>query len=1027
MAEPLYRANVLVCGGTGCTASGSLAVRQAMAEELQRRGLAEEVRLVETGCRGFCAMGPVVIIYPEGIFYCQVTDADVPTIVEETLLKGRVVDRLTYKEPVTHKSIPLYKDIGFYGKQFRIALRNCGLINPENIEEYIARDGYAALSRALTEMTPDEVIDTVKRSGLRGRGGAGFPVGLKWELCRKSPGDEKYLLCNADEGDPGAFMDRSILEGDPHSVVEGMIIGSYAIGAREGYIYCRAEYPLAIQRLKIAIQRAEEYGLLGDNILGSSHSFRLHIKEGAGAFVCGEETALMASVEGRRGEPRPRPPYPAVAGLWNKPSNINNVKSYANIPPIILNGADWFASRGTDRSKGTAVFALTGKVNNTGLVEVPMGITLGEIIFDVGGGIPGGKKFKAVQTGGPLGGCLPASHLNTPVDYESLTEAGATMGSGGMIVADEDTCMVELAKFFLTFAQAESCGKCVPCRVGGKRMLEILTRICEGQGTMADLDTVRELADGMNTASLCALGQLTPGPVRATLRYFLDEYKAHIEDRYCPAGVCKALVRARCINSCPAGVDVPSYVAAIAEGRYAEGLAIHRERNPFALACGRVCPAFCEERCRRRDIDQPVAIRQLKRFMADHQAEVPWTPAVPAHKWPERVAVVGGGPAGLTAALRLAERGYEVTVFEAAPEAGGWMTYGIPEYRLPKAILRKEIENIKRAGVEIRTSTALGRDFTLDDLMGKMGYKAVVLAIGAQLSRRLRIPGEDLAGVIHATEFLRAVAMGNPPDVAGKRVVVVGGGNTAVDAARTALRQGASAVHIVYRRTRAEMPAQASEVAEAEEEGVQLHLLVNPVRIIGPGHVTGVECQAQDLGPFDESGRRRPVPIEGSEFLIAAEVVIPAVGQGVDLSCLNGDAPETNRDSTFRVDGQLGTSREGVFAAGDAVLGPATVIEAVAQGNQAALAVDAYLRGTELVNARWMTGYRTAELGYKLEDYAEAGRATMPMQEPAARAHNYDEVELGFAEETARNEARRCLRCDLEYEEYMASQRAEEN
>ena len=551
MAEPLYRANVLVCGGTGCTASGSLAVRTAMAEELKRRGLEDEVRLVETGCRGFCAMGPVMIIYPEGIFYSQVAASDVPTIVEETLVKGRVVERLTYREPVTHKAIPLYKDVPFYGKQFRIALRNCGLINPENIDEYIARDGYAALSRALTEMTPEQVIDEVKRAGLRGRGGAGFPVGLKWELCRKSPGDEKYLLCNADEGDPGAFMDRSILEGDPHSVVEGMIIASYAIGCREGYIYCRAEYPLAIQRLKIAIQQAEEYGLLGDNILGSDHSFRLHIKEGAGAFVCGEETALMASVEGRRGEPRPRPPYPAVAGLWEKPSNINNVKSYANVAPIILNGAEWFASRGTERSKGTAVFALTGKVNNTGLVEVPMGITLGEIIFDVGGGIPKGKKFKAVQTGGPLGGCLPASQLNTPVDYESLTAAGATMGSGGMIVADEDTCMVELAKYFLTFAQAESCGKCVPCRVGGKRMLEILTRICEGKGTMEDLDTIQALADGMNTASLCALGQLTPGPVRATMRYFLDEYKAHIEDRYCPSGACKALVRARSINSSP--------------------------------------------------------------------------------------------------------------------------------------------------------------------------------------------------------------------------------------------------------------------------------------------------------------------------------------------------------------------------------------------------------------------------------------------------------------------------------------------
>ncbi len=1030
MAEPLYRANVLVCGGTGCTASGSVAVRAAMAEELKRRGLADEVRLVETGCRGFCAMGPVMIIYPEGVFYCQVTAADVPTIVEETLVKGRVVERLTYREPLTHKAIPFYKDIPFYGKQYRIALRNCGLINPENIDEYIARDGYAALSKAVLEMTPEQVIDVVKRAGLRGRGGAGFPVGMKWELCRKSPGNEKYVLCNADEGDPGAFMDRSILEGDPHSLVEGMTIASYAIGSREGYIYCRAEYPLAIQRLKIAMKQAEEYGLLGDNILGTQHSFRLHLKEGAGAFVCGEETALMASVEGRRGEPRPRPPYPAVAGLWNKPSNINNVKSYVNVPPIILNGAEWFAERGTERSKGTAVFALTGKVNNTGLVEVPMGITLGEIIFDVGGGIPNGKKFKAVQTGGPLGGCLPASQLNTPVDYESLTEAGATMGSGGMIVADEDTCMVELAKYFLTFAQAESCGKCVPCRVGGKRMLEVLTRICAGEGKMEDLETIRVLADGMNTASLCALGQLTPGPVRATVRYFLDEYKAHIEDKYCPAGACKALVRARCINSCPAGVDVPSYVSLIAQGRYAEGVAVHRERNPFPLACGRVCPAFCEERCRRRDIDDPIAVRQLKRFMADREASVAWTPKTPAQKWPEKVAVVGGGPAGLTAALRLAERGYSVTVFEAAPQAGGWMQYGIPEYRLPKKLLQKEIDDIKRAGVEVRTNSALGRDFTLDDLTGvgagsPRPYKAVVLAIGAQRSRRLGIPGEDLAGVMHATDFLRNVGLGQPPDLTGKRVVVVGGGNTAIDAARTALRQGAKEVHVVYRRTRAEMPAQELEVKEAEDEGIKFCFLANPVRILGPGYITGIECQAQELGNFDEGGRRRPVPIAGSGFVIAADVVVPAIGQSTDLSCLNGDAPETNRNTTFKVDKQLATSRPGVFAAGDAVLGPATVIEAVAQGNQAALAVDAYLRGTDAGRARAMTEYRTTELTYSLEDYAEARRADMPTREPAVRARTYEEIELGFDEETAREEARRCLRCDLEYEEFMASQRAQ--
>ena len=1014
MADSLYRANVLVCSGTGCTASGSESVISALQAEVARRGLDNEVRVVETGCRGFCAMGPVMIVYPEGIFYCQVQASDVAEIVEETLVKGRVVERLTYKEPLTHQAVPFYRDIPFYGKQLRITLRNCGLINPESIDEYIARGGYEALGKALTTMTPEGVIDEVKRSGLRGRGGAGFLTGLKWEFTQKAPGDIKYIICNADEGDPGAFMDRSILEGDPHSVIEGMTVAAYAIGAREGYIYCRAEYPLAIERLRLAIQQATEYGLLGERILDTDFGFHLFIKEGAGAFVCGEETALIASIEGKRGEPRPRPPFPAVSGLWGKPTNNNNVKSYANIPQIIANGAEWFAGIGPQRSPGTAIFALTGKVKNTGLVEVPMGITMGEIIFDIGGGIPNGKQFKAVQTGGPLGGCLPASGLNLNVDFDSLRQAGAVMGSGGMIVVDEDTCMVEFSKYFLTFATAESCGKCVPCRVGGKRMLEILTRITEGKGTLEDIDRIEEIAKGMEDGAICALGQLTPGPIRSALRYFRDEFIAHVVDKRCPAGACKALVRAPCVNACPAGVDVPTYVSLVAQGKYAEALEIHRQRNPFALICGRVCPAFCEDRCRRGELDEPVMIRQIKRYMADHEMETPWTPPLMEPKKGQKVAVVGAGPAGLTAALRLAQWGYDVTVHEALPVAGGMMAVGIPEYRLPRDILNIEIENVKRAGVKIKLNSHLGRDFGVNDLLERDGYSAVVLAIGAQISRSLRVPGEDLEGVMGGTEFLKDVALGQAPDLSGKRVAVVGGGNTAIDAARTAMRLGASEVHLVYRRTREEMPAQDLEIREAEEEGLKLHFLVNPTRIVGNGQVTGLELVRQDLGEFDDSARRRPVPIEGSEFVLPVDGVIAAIGQSTDVSCADGCDVEFNRNSTVKVARDLASTKPGVFAAGDAVLGPATVVEAVAQGNQVAMAVDAYLqKGYAASKEEWLA-YTEAPLTWVMEDYAEAVRAEMPVQEPTVRRRNWREVELGLEEGVCREQCKRCLRCDIE-------------
>ena len=538
----MYRSHVLVCGGTGCTSSGSKAIIEKLEQELKAQGLEKEVQVVRTGCFGLCALGPVMIIYPEGTFYSMVKEEDVAEIVSEHLLKGRIVTRLVYDETVSDAGIKSLNETDFYKKQHRIALRNCGVINPECIDEYIGRDGYQALGKVLTEMTPDEVIQTMLDSGLRGRGGAGFPTGLKWKFAKGNNADQKYVCCNADEGDPGAFMDRSVLEGDPHVVLEAMAIAGYAIGASQGYIYVRAEYPIAVQRLQVAIKQAHEYGLLGNDIFGTGFNFDIGLRLGAGAFVCGEETALMTSIEGKRGEPRPRPPFPAVKGLFGKPTILNNVETYANIPQIILNGADWFASMGTEKSKGTKVFALGGKINNTGLVEVPMGTTLREIVEEIGGGIPNGKKFKAAQTGGPSGGCIPAENLDVPIDYDNLIAIGSMMGSGGLIVMDEDNCMVDIAKFFLEFTVDESCGKCTPCRIGTRRLLEMLTKITEGKATLEDLDKMEELCYYIKDNSLCGLGQTAPNPVLSTLKYFRDEYIAHVVDKKCPAGVCKKLL-----------------------------------------------------------------------------------------------------------------------------------------------------------------------------------------------------------------------------------------------------------------------------------------------------------------------------------------------------------------------------------------------------------------------------------------------------------------------------------------------------
>ena len=1006
---------VLVCTGGGCIASGALEVKAALEQEIKRLGLAPQTRVFATGCLGPCAVGPVVVVYPEGTFYENLSAKSAVQIVREHLKKGKVVESLVHKKAPANTPVPAMRDIDFLNKQTKIVLRNCGIIDPLSIEEYIGRDGYLALSKVLTTMTPEDVIETVKKSGLRGRGGAGFPTWMKWSLTRKAVGDQKYMLCNADEGDPGAFMDRSVLEGDPHSVIEAMVIGAYAVGASKGFVYCRAEYPLAVERLGKAISRARELGLLGENILGSGFSFDLEIRMGAGAFVCGEETALMTSIEGRRGEPRPRPPFPANKGLWGKPSVLNNVETYAAIPAIFNRGADWFASFGTEKSKGTKVFALAGAVNMTGLVEVPVGTPLGEIIYDIGGGIPGGKKFKAAQIGGPSGGCIPRQHLNVPVDYESLAELGAIMGSGGLIVMDEDTCMVDVARYFLDFVQDESCGKCVPCRVGTKRMLEILDRICEGKGEMADIDRLVSLGQQIKDTALCGLGQTAANPVLSTIRHFRHEYEAHIRQKHCEAGICPGLVRAPCQSACPAHVDVPGFVSLVGEKRYTEALKLHRERNPFATVCARVCFHTCEDKCRRSSLDNAVSIRGVKRYMVDQEIKLQ-IPEVRENKEnaKRKIAIVGAGPAGLSCAYFLARLGYQPKVFESEPRPGGRLVQTIPAYRLPRELLAREIRMIERMGVEIKTGKKLGRDFTLESLK-KQGYDAVFVAVGAPDGVRMEIPGSDSQGVVESIAFLREYNLRGSVKV-GKKVIVVGGGNAAIDAARTALRLG-SEVTVVYRRTEAEMPAYAEEIEQARQEGVVLKTLTSPEEIlVKNGKVAGMRCRRMKLGEFDRSGRRRPEG-SGEEVVLDADQVILAVGQTLDARSMVGGLPvELIGKSQIMADALTGkTSVPWVFAGGDAATGPSSVVEAVAGGERAAVGIDAALTGEP--HAFWRRE-ATVETAFDPDaDPQMNPRSSMVLLSAERRKSNFDEVEQSWSESEAVRQARRCLRCDYRAKE----------
>ncbi len=1008
---PVPKHELRVCVGGSCLAAGAQKVVDALQSAVAEAGVAKDVAIRTAGCMGPCVRGPVLRM-DDGTFYQGVKPEDAADIVREHVQAGRVVERLCASDSQTNALQPKTTDIPFFTRQTQVVLRNCGWIDPERIEEYVARDGYAALAKVLTSLTPEQVIEEMKSSGLRGRGGAGFPTFMKWDFTRRAPGTVKYVLCNADEGDPGAYMDRSTLEGDPHSVIEGMAIAAFTIGAAQGYVYVRAEYPLAVARLRKAIDQAHACGLLGNNILGSGLSFDLDIRMGSGAFVCGEETALIASIEGLRGEPRPRPPFPAQKGLWGKPTLLNNVETYANVPAILLNGAAWYAQWGTAKSKGTKVFALAGCVQNTGLVEVPVGTSLGELIYDIGGGLRGGKAYKAAQIGGPSGGCIPKENLNVPLDYESLQELGAIMGSGGLIVMDEDACMVDVARFFIEFVQEESCGKCAPCRVGTKRMGEILQRICEGKGELADLDRLEQLGRFIQEASLCGLGQTAPNPVLSTLRHFREEYVQHIRDKHCVAGVCPGLVLAPCLSACPAGVHVPGFVALVGEGRYAEALQLHRERNPFAAVCARVCFHTCEDHCRRSTLDEAVAIRSIKRFMVDQEVtivkpEVRQNEANAARK----VAIVGAGPAGLTCAYFLARLGYKPVIFEAEARPGGMLVQAIPAYRLPRETLAREIRMIESLGVEIQTLRRLGRDFTLPDLRQE-GYEAVFLAVGAPEGLNLAIPGHEAKGVVDSLDFLRQYNIRGSVPV-GKNVVVIGGGNAAIDAARTALRLGAQKVTVVYRRTREQMPAYVEEIEEAQQEGIELRTLVAPEEfVVRDGRVTGLVCRQMTLGEFDRSGRRRAeADDEQALETIPCDQAILAVGQRLDARNVLGDLEVPLAGGWLQADPVTGqTAIPWLFAGGDAVSGPSSVVAAIGAGERAAVGMDALLTGE--THAFWRT-YPDVPTDYD----PEADPAPYPRENPNLialdrRRNNFDEVEQPWSEVTAQRQAHRCLRCD---------------
>ncbi len=1022
------RPRVGVGMGTCGSGNGAEGVYHAFAEAINRDG--RDVKLASVGCFGYCAHEPLVNVHLPGeplVILHRVEAHDVQRILDD-IAEGKVTEDLALCK-VEHwdhltanihygegfPKIPDWHDVPFFKPQKKIVLRNCGLISPDDIEEYIAIGGYQALYKVLIDANPELVIEQIKASKLRGRGGAGFLTGLKWEFLRKAQADQKYIVCNADEGDPGAYMNRNEIESDPHALLEGMIIGAYVMGASEGIIYVRAEYPLAVHRLTRAIDQARQSGVLGENILGRGFNFDIRLVEGAGAFVCGEETALIASLEGFSGRPRPRPPFPAQKGLYGKPTNINNVETWYNVAPIVAKGPAWFSETGSVKSAGTKVFSLVGKVENTGLVEMPLGTPLKTFIYDVGEGGSNGRTIKSVQTGGPSGGCIPREMFDTPVDYETLAQIGSIMGSGGMVVMDEDNCMVDVARYFIEFTHSESCGKCIPCRVGLEKSLRILNAFTRGQAKESDLDALDEMGRMIRDTALCGLGQTAPNPLLTTMRHFRHEFEDHIRAHRCRAGVCEDLALSPCENSCPLHMNIPRFLQLYKEGRLEDAFESVVMDNPLPGSTGRVCQHPCDDRCRRRGIDEAVNMREVHRFIADSIYDSDRFEAlvkrITARKLPptdRKVAVVGAGPAGLTAAFYLAMLGHEVTVYESNPEPGGMLRYALPEYRLPRAVVRREVDLIRRMGVEFVCGTSVGSD-TLAELDNQ--YNAVFMSIGTWKESWVYLPGTELTNVFPALLFLEAVAKEEAVKP-GKRVVIIGGGNAAIDSARTALRMGADAT-VVYRREKKDMPAIREETDAAEAEGVKFMFLATPHRIVGDdnGRVKAIEVVKTRLGEFDSSGRRKPVPT-GEIRRIDCDAVILAVGEAVDMDFVRGSGLRVKEESgLLEVDRfTLETSRSKFYAGGDLITGASNVSNAMGFGKKAARNIDKRLMGM----SRWSQLSPQLEYSNRPPDEPSPSRRHHTEEMPASeRAESFEESVFALAPEDALDEACRCLRCDI--------------